>query len=45
MSKDLRLWKIGKKTTEEVHKYIKKETTPLRSYEYKIKFMGKKITE
>ena len=39
------MWKIGKKTLEEVFHYIKKETGPIRSYDYKIKFLGKKITE
>lgn len=39
------MWKIGRKTVDEVHSYIKKETGPIRSFDYKIKFIGKKITE
>jgi hypothetical protein len=43
--KELRLWKIGSKSLDELQKYVKSQTTPLKTFDYKIKFIGKKITE
>lgn len=44
-SKKVRLWKMGKLTIEEVYDHIKKMTRPINSFEYKIKFLGKKIDD